>query len=102
MASHADKANAPAGPRLPYLRDIVAVVGGVMAAAALFVGGIQYVTAGVDIRMQAMEDRLRGDIAVVRGEVAEVRRDVARIDARLVRVETIVSEIRNRSESGSS
>ena len=81
------------------------VVAGLVGIAAVGIGMSQYVLTSVDTRMQAMEERLRGDIAVVRGEVGDVRREisdvrkeVARIDARLVRVETIVSEIRNRSD----
>ena len=98
--------------RLPRVHDLVMVVAGLVGIAAVGIGMSQYVLTSVDTRMQAMEERLRGDIAVVRGEVGDVRREVsdvrreisdvrkevARIDARLVRVETIVSEIRNRSD----
>ena len=127
MTSPAGESNGTVGSRLPHVRDMVAVVAGVMTAAAVIIGVGQYVITSLDSRfqtmdsrfqtmdsrfqamdhrMQAMEGRLRGDIAVVRGDVADVRKEVgdvrkevARLDARLVRVETIVSEIRNRPSS---
>ena len=64
----------------------------------------------LDDRIQATEQRLREDIAVVRDDVATVRgevtalrgrvdvvqRDVAQLGERMARVETIVEDIRDR------
>ena len=84
---------------LPHVCD-VAGVAGVLAAAAI-VGSIQYVAAGVDVRLQAMDarihamdPRMQAMVARFRDGISALRRDVAQIDARLVRVETIVSEMR--------
>ena len=138
MASEAQELNEPAGTGharpgparfwLANVRDLLGILVGVLAAAAVIVAGINHATAGLDARMlsmesrfqemdarwdvrfremesrwdaraRTMEQRLREDIAVVREEVSGGRRDVTQLGGRVARVETIVNDIRNRQES---